>query len=126
MLSEIDRNIVSLRLGKIADSAHPCAETPQRRHLWLAHHICIFIEDILRLTEEDEEIHCLIFHEEFHRLRMRLTEITGHRCRGMHKDTVSPVTHKERYRLVHIRGLRTLRVCHEQIQFLSHLIHSCR
>ena len=79
MLSEICRNIICLSLREIADTAHPGTEAPHRRHLRLADHIGIFVENILRLTKEDEEVHCLIFHKEFHRLSVRLTEIAGHR-----------------------------------------------
>ena len=60
MLSKICSNVICLSLREIADTAHPGTEAPQRRHLRLADHIGIFIENILRLTEENEEVHCLL------------------------------------------------------------------
>ena len=126
MLSEIGGNVICLSLREITDAAHPGTEAPERWHLRLADHISIFVENILRLAEEDEEVHCLIFHKEFHRLSMRLSEITGDRCRGVHEDTISPVAHKERHRLVHIRSFRTLRICHEKVQLLTDFVQRCR
>ena len=43
----------------------------------------------------------------------------------MHKYSISSVAHKERHRLVHIRSLRALRVCHKEIQLLAYLVQCC-
>ena len=61
---QLTGDLQSLLLREIGDTAHPCTEAPQGQHRALTCDVGIFIEDVLRLTEEDEKIHLLVGHEQ--------------------------------------------------------------
>ena len=79
MRTQLTGYLQALFLGEIGDTAHPGAKAPEGQHGRLARNIRIFIKDILRLTEEDEEVHLFVAHEQTLGSDIRRTEVAGHR-----------------------------------------------
>ena len=122
MTSQIGGDIIYLILLEICYSAHPGSETPYRRHLSFSGKVCIGIQNLLRSTKENKEVHCFILHKQLHRRGVSIAEITSYRSRSMHKHSITAVAEEEWNRLVHIRSFRTLRISNKEIEFLADLI----
>ena len=73
-------NLKSLFLREIRDTTHPGAKAPEGQHRTLTRNLGILVEDILRFTQEHEEIHQLVSHKQAIGTNIAGTEITGHRC----------------------------------------------
>ena len=78
MSAQLTGNLQALLLREVSDTAHPCAKAPKRQHGALACDIGILIEDILRFTQEDEEVHLFISHKQAISTNVRGTEVAGH------------------------------------------------
>ena len=125
MGSQLSGNLKSLLLREVSDATHPSTEAPKRQHGALASDIGIFIQDIFRLTQEDEEVHLLISHEQAIGTDIARAEVAGHRGRGVHKDAVATVREEEGHGLILTVGLWSLRVGHTQVNLLPHLVQRC-
>ena len=122
VLTDIGRYIITFLFTEIGNTAHPRTERPQGGHARLSYQIGVLVQNIFRLAEENEQIQVLVTHEHFVQPNIGSTKITSHGSGCMHKHTISPVTHKERNRFVHLVRLRPLWVCNEQVHLLSGLV----
>ena len=120
--SQLMCNLQTLFLREVGNAAHPGAESPERQHRRLARHVGIFIQNFLWLSEENEEVHRLIAHEQALCSNVAGSEICCSRSRSMHKYSIATIGEIERHRLVHSVGFRTLRVYHGNIHLLPHLV----
>ena len=122
MCSQLTGDLQSLLLREVGDAAHPGAETPEGQHGRLARDVGIFVEDILGLAEEYEEVHLLIAHEQPLGPYVRCPEVAGHGCRGVHEDAIAAVREVEGHGLVLSVGLRALGVGDAEVYLLPHLV----
>ena len=122
MLAQLTGDVETFLLREIGDTAHPRAKRPQGQHGRLARYVGVFIEYVLRFTEEHEEVNLLVGHEEALCTDVALSEVSRDRCRGVHKDAIATVGEVERHGFVHAVGLRSLRVGDADVHLLSHLV----
>ena len=86
---QLTGNLESFLLREIGDTAHPSTETPERQHRRLASDVGIFVEDGLWFSEEHEEVHLLVGHEQTVGSDVAGAKVACHRSRGMHEDTIA-------------------------------------
>ena len=77
MGTQLSGYLKTLLLREVGDAAHPGAKAPEGQHRTLTRNFRILIEDILWLTQEHEEIHQLISHEQATRTNIRGSEVAG-------------------------------------------------
>ena len=120
--TQLTGDLQTLFLREVGDTAHPCAEAPKGQHGRLTRNVSIFVENVLRFSEEDKEVHLLIAHKQTVGTDIRGTKVAGHRSRGVHKHTIATVREEERHRLILTVGLRPLRIGNTEVYLLSYLI----
>ena len=122
MSPQLFGNLQALLLREVGDTAHPRAEAPERHHRTLSRDVGIFVEDILRLSEEHEKVHLLVGHKQALGSDIRGTEVAGDGGRGVHKDAIATIGEIERHGLVLAVALWSLRVSDTQMNLLPYFI----
>ena len=122
MSPQLTGNLQSLLLREVGDTAHPRAETPKGHHRTLARDVGIFVEDILRLSEKDKEVHLLVSHKQALGTDVRGTEVAGDGGRGVHKNAIATIRKVERHGLVLAVALRTLGIGDGEMHLLPYFI----
>ena len=120
--AQLTGNLQSLLLREIGNATHPRAKAPQRQHRTLSRDVRIFVQNVLRLAKEHEEVHLFVGHKQALGADIRGSEVAGDGCRRVHKDAIAAIREVERHGLILSVGLRTLRVGHAQVHLLTNLI----
>ena len=105
-------NLQALLLREVGDTAHPRAKAPKGKHRRLAGDVGIFVQYILRLSEENEEIDHFIGHKQAVGTNIGSSEVAGDRRGGMHEDAITTIREEEGHGLVLAIGLWSLWIGH--------------
>ena len=130
-VNHVGRDAVLAQLGghpphlvfrEIGDAAHPQPERPQRRHGRFSSEVGVFVEDVLRLAQEDEQVQLVVAQHQRVGKTIGGAEVECGGRGSMHEHAVSTAAHEERDGFVHAPGFHAVGIVGPQHNFLAALV----